>query len=206
MTKLKLCVACLLFVFASAYPFNGDELFDSNAPPHTRFANRMEALLGSLTKTGYQHTTQIDEAKGQVNCDCSGLVGFVLRHTYPEAYVSLRGDEAPWRKHPLSVTYFETFMVDTEGECMGFLSGEREVISNIAIGRIAQPEKPTSHAEDVDFIGLKTEKASELAKERKLIWRIIRQDGISMPPGMAINVDRLNFVIQNNQVIRVLRG
>lgn len=75
-----------------------------------KFAARMERLLASMNETVYQHTTAIDERNGSIKCDCSGLVGYVLRQEFPEAYVSLRGQESPWRTRPLSVTYYETFM------------------------------------------------------------------------------------------------
>ncbi|TWU30695.1 hypothetical protein [Novipirellula artificiosorum] len=79
-----------------------------------QFAVRMEGLLARLKSTSYQHTTEIDEGKGVVNCDCSGIVGFVLRQEFPEAYLSLQGKEASWRKRPLSVTFYETFVAACE--------------------------------------------------------------------------------------------
>ncbi|MEP3477801.1 MAG: hypothetical protein ABJZ55_01000 [Fuerstiella sp.] len=75
-----------------------------------QFAKRMEALLASTRQTDYQHTTSIDQQKGMVLCNCSGLIGFVLRNHHPEAYISLRGAEATWRRRPVAVTYYETFM------------------------------------------------------------------------------------------------
>lgn len=74
------------------------------------FAQRVEDLLAVTKETNYQHTTSIDEKKGIVRCDCSGLIGFVLRHEYPEAYVCLRGKQAQWRRRPLAVTFYETFL------------------------------------------------------------------------------------------------
>ncbi|MEO1526029.1 MAG: BPL-N domain-containing protein [Planctomycetota bacterium] len=74
-----------------------------------RFASSLETLLASAKQTSYQHTTSIDPAEGIVRCDCSGLVGYVLRHEFPEAYLALRGDQAPWRLRPVAVTYYETF-------------------------------------------------------------------------------------------------
>jgi hypothetical protein len=101
---------------------------------------------------------------------------------------------------------YKTFLVDADGKCVGYLIGERKVTSSIAIGRLVQPEENTSHADDMEFIGLTTEAAAELVIHRKRTWRIIRQDGKPKPPGLAIQDDRLNFAIENNQVIRVVRG
>ncbi|WP_146578003.1 hypothetical protein [Neorhodopirellula pilleata] len=84
--------------------------------------------------------------------------------------------------------------------------GKRKVTSSIAIGRLVQSVENTSHSHDMEFIGLTTEAAAELARQRKRSWRIIRQDGEPKPPGMAVEDDRLNFEIKNNHVIRILRG
>ncbi len=271
-----------------------DDLVGAASGPGARLAARIEGLLDSLKETDYQHTTEINEAKGSVKCDCSGLVGFFLRHEFPEAYVSLKGDEAAWRKRPLSVTYYQTFvaagansggpwqrvvklqdaapgdvlawrkktlkagsttghtcmiagkpeiigdgkvrvrlidstraphendtrpdgktgmgagyktfLVNAEGECAGYLRGQRVIKSTIAIGRIVDTESATSHAADTDFIGLKTQQAIELAEQRERSWRIIRKDGEPQTLKWQIKDERLNFVIQDENVIRVQRG
>jgi len=72
-------------------------------------ASRLEAMLAATTTTTYQHKTEIDEADGRVRCDCSGLIGYVLRHDFPEAYLALKAESAPWRSRPLAATYHDTF-------------------------------------------------------------------------------------------------
>lgn len=284
----------LILAFSTVDSAVGDDATTSIKSPGERYFARLESLLKSLKHTQYQHTTDIDEAGGSVECDCSGLVGFVLRQTCPEAYVALRGDEAQWRKRPLSVTYYEsfvaaeqnpngwwkrvtklqdavpgdvlswrkkdlkagsttghtctiastpkmvgegmvrvrlidstrsphendtrakgengmgagdkTFLVDSEGQCVGYLRGERRVTSIIAIGRIVQPTATASHEEDKVFVGLTADAATKLAKQRKRSWRIIREDGNPKRIRMAIQNERLNFVIENKQMVRVLRG
>ena len=78
------------------------------------FASRIEELLATTNVTSYQHKTQIDEANGIVRCDCSGLIGYVLRRHFPSAYDALDGVEAPWRSRPLAVTFYETFHASNE--------------------------------------------------------------------------------------------
>lgn len=95
-------------VFASSACHAQDQLITEK--PGSVFASRVEKLLAGTKQTSYQHTTKIDEENGTVHCDCSGLIGFVLRQEFPEAYLSLRGDESPWRLRPLAVTYYETFL------------------------------------------------------------------------------------------------
>ena len=288
-------IASLLAFLIAAEDVGGTEKKDgATKEPGAQFAARIETLLESLKETEYQHLTEIDESKGSVKCDCSGLVGFILRHEFPEAYVSLKGDEAQWRKRPVSVTYHETFMeagetgtgpwqqvtklmdavpgdvlawrkkylkagsitghtcmiagkpeklgdgkvrvrlidstrsphkndtrpdgktgmgagyktfvVDNKGKCVGYLVGKRLVKARIAVGRIVQATSDTSHANDVDFIGMSTTKAIERANQVGRSWRIIRKDGKPEPTKWLIRDERLNFVIENGKVIRVLRG
>lgn len=86
-------------------------------PPMTSreaFAAYIEGMLAEMKETDYQAQTEIDEETGSLKCDCSGLICYVLRHQFPEAYVSVRGMEAQWRKRPFSVTFYETFMAASE--------------------------------------------------------------------------------------------
>lgn len=71
---------------------------------------RIRELAANLKSTSYQHTTEIDLASGEFKCDCSGFVGFFVRKTFPESHRSLQGEEAPWRKRPLAVTFHETIV------------------------------------------------------------------------------------------------
>lgn len=81
---------------------------NSKPEPGQVIVERLQKMLSGLTETAYQAGTKIDESTGSFKADCSGLVGYVLRDLYPEAYLSLRGTEAPWRLRPVSVTYYET--------------------------------------------------------------------------------------------------
>jgi hypothetical protein len=69
-----------------------------------------EEVLENMKETLYQAKTEIDEEAGSLRCDCSGFIGCVLSNYFPEAYLSLRGTESPWRTRPYSVTYYETFV------------------------------------------------------------------------------------------------
>lgn len=288
-------VTSLLAFLVAAEGVRGTEKeVSARREPGAQFAARIETLLESLKETEYQHLTEIDESNGSVKCDCSGLVGFILRHEFPEAYVSLKGHEAQWRKRPVSATYYETFMaagetgsgpwrqvtrlmdavpgdvlawrkkslkagsttghtcmiagkpenlgdgkvrvrlidstraphendtrpdgktglgagfktfvVDNNGACTGYLVGERHVKARVAIGRIVQATSDTAHANDVDYIGMSTTKAIERAKQVGRSWRIIRQNGKPQATKWLIQDERLNFVIEYGNVIRVLRG
>jgi CHAP domain len=77
--------------------------------PGCQLVARLDLMLSRMKDTAYEHTTAINEETGSLKCDCSGLVGYVLRDQFPEAYLSLRGKEASWRGRPLAVTFYETF-------------------------------------------------------------------------------------------------
>lgn len=71
---------------------------------------RLEAMLDKMEFTQYQARTEIDEKKNNYQCDCSGLVCYLLRSDFPDAYKQLDGVESPWRVRPYSVTFYETFI------------------------------------------------------------------------------------------------
>lgn len=108
--KPLVALIVLSVCFASSDSAKADQGGRTKLAPGSQFAARIEGVLQSLQQTKYQHTTKIDAAQGFVYCDCSGLIGFFLREEFPEAYLSVKGDEAPWRKRPLAVTYYQTFV------------------------------------------------------------------------------------------------
>ena len=82
--------------------------------PGAKFSANLEQMLASVKISSYEHRTDIDVPAGRFNCDCSGLLGYALRTSFPEAYLALQGDLAPWKSRPLAVTFYETF--DRAGE------------------------------------------------------------------------------------------
>lgn len=298
MTALQIRLSVLIIAATQSVCFADDS--HSVAQPGSVFAERMEGVLGAMKETAYQHTTKIDLKNGSVKCDCSGLVGFMLRQDFPEAYLSLDGEESPWRKRPLSVTYYETFVavgdqdnrgpwqrvvklmdaqpgdilawrkkkirqgsttghtcmiagrpqlqpdgtvrvrlidstrssyandtrpagttgvgagiktfiVSKAGEPAGYLVDDRRVTASIAIGRLTslQPQltkQKSVLSPDSSFIGLNIAAAERRAKAQKLDFRIIRRDGKPQPVKWKIQNVRLNFVIENDRVVRVIRG
>ncbi len=47
---------------------------------------RAHRILATMKDTVYQHTTDIDESAGEYHCDCSGLVGWILKKELPQHY------------------------------------------------------------------------------------------------------------------------
>ena len=87
--------------------------------PGQLLVTRLEKMLSQMTETTYQGATEINEETGSLKCDCSGLMGYVLRDLYPEAYLSVRGMEAQSRKRAQAVTFYETFTAAAEGRGNG---------------------------------------------------------------------------------------
>ena len=298
MTALPIRLAILTIAAAQSTCVADDSY--STDPPGSVFAERIEGVLSAMKETAYQHTTEIDLRNGSVKCDCSGLIGFMLRQDFPEAYLSLDGEESPWRKRPLSVTYYETFVaagdqnnrgpwrrvvklmdaqpgdimawrkkkirqgsttghtcmiagrpqlqpdgtvrvrlidstrgsyandtrptgttgvgagiktfiVSKAGEPAGYFVDDRRVTARIAIGRIIslQPQltrQKSALSPDSSFIGLNIAAAERRAKAQELDFRIIRRDGKPQPVKWKIQSVRLNFVIDNDRVVHVIRG
>jgi hypothetical protein len=273
------------------------------------YAKRMETILGNLTETKYQAKTVVDHQKGIFKGNCSGLIGYVLRENFPEAYLSIRGSRAPWRARPLAVTYYETFVsvgekghskpawqrirkmmdvkpgdiiawrklslteglatghicviaskpileadgrvrvrlidstsgrhfkdtrkpgtngvgagemwfaVNEKGEPEGFWlheNSKRSKTNKIAIGRMMPVKEtaaiypkgatPKSERSDTGFLGLGEAEAVELAKARKIKFRVIERDGKIVPVTREINNRRVNFIIRRGKIFRTIRG
>ncbi|MEJ6636663.1 MAG: hypothetical protein QNL77_13215 [Akkermansiaceae bacterium] len=83
---------------------------DQPQSPSTQFSEILEAFFTEMKETTYQHKTEIDEKSGVWKCDCSGLIGHILRQNFPEAYLHVDGPSLPGRIRPLSVNYCETFI------------------------------------------------------------------------------------------------
>ena len=52
-----------------------------------------------------------------------------------------------------------------------------------------------------DYLGLTEAEAISKAQVEDYAWRVIRQDGRSLPVSMEHNPDRINFVIDNGIVV-----
>jgi hypothetical protein len=57
--------------------------------PASRLLARAHLVLATLKTTHYQHVTDIDEPAGEYNCDCSGLVSWLLKKELPAHYAAI---------------------------------------------------------------------------------------------------------------------
>ncbi|YCM45997.1 hypothetical protein V2O64_08210 [Verrucomicrobiaceae bacterium 227] len=79
-------------------------------------AKQVNEILADLQDTKYQSKTEVDAAKGIFRSNCSGLISHLLRHNFPESYLTVRGENAPWKVRPLAVTFYETFIAAGRNE------------------------------------------------------------------------------------------
>lgn len=92
---------------------------DRPEAPSAYFSQIVETLLVEMNESKYQHTTEIDEKTGVWNCDCSGLMGHILRRHFPEAYLHVDGPTRPERTRPLAANFCETFIATGEKNTKG---------------------------------------------------------------------------------------
>lgn len=291
-------VSTLLFLFI-AVPHAGAKEASNN--PSSRFAKILETHLAKMTASRYQHKTEIDEKSGVWNCDCSGLIGHILRRHFPEAYLRVDGPTFTNRIRPLAANFCETFIesgqnkhkasswkqitkinnllpgdifawkslkivkgkstghvlmiagtpkldknglyrvriidsttrlhandsrtkntpgagsgdiwlsADKNGNLNGFKNsrlGSLNLKNTIAAGRLISLSGPATPAKKVDhaYLKLTYEAARALAEKRGLKSRIISQEGKTFSVSRKIEKSRVNFIIENNEVIRLIRG
>lgn len=102
-------------------------LFVSLLMPAAGFAapsavlGKAKSMLNNVRQTRYQHRTDIVESRGKYFADCSGFMGFVLKHSAPSAWQSLEattqiyepGVARPLAKH--FVYYFDEDLATMKG-------------------------------------------------------------------------------------------
>jgi len=72
-----------------------------------QFASMAESIVNGLVQTDYQHPVKIDVAAGVYDCDCNGIVGFVLKAVAPDHYALIPGGTP---QHPtLAFEYYMLF-------------------------------------------------------------------------------------------------
>jgi hypothetical protein len=69
-------------------------------------AQEAERQLAAMRASTYSHKTQVDEAKGVFNYDCSGFVGLILEKVAPEAGKAIRHKG---HKRPLAADFVSLF-------------------------------------------------------------------------------------------------
>jgi hypothetical protein len=94
----RLLVVPLLFLLTAAAPAT---------QPASPLVAHAHQILRTMKETLYQHVTDIDPAAGQYNCDCSGLVSYLLKKELPEHYKAVA---YPARlKHPRAIEFSKSF-------------------------------------------------------------------------------------------------
>lgn len=98
------------------------------------------------------------------------------------------------------------FTVDQNDEPTGFYVHEKSKLNDrrpLAMGRLAAIQ---SNSISSEFINLPKDDAIDRAKEKKLSYRIIEEDGKVNPVKLRIDRTRINFILKDSIVIRVVKG
>ena len=97
--------ACL-FLVASAAAAGPGKNADHDAPPPRQVLDEARQILANCRHTQYSHETHVDEAEGEYDVDCSGLLCLVLKDVLPRHLKVV----PPSRRHgrPLALQFFET--------------------------------------------------------------------------------------------------
>ena len=77
--------------------------------PGEKIVTKAREILHDCKQTTYDHKTEIDESTGTYNCDCSALVGFILKEVSPDHYKSLLVSA---HHRALAVNFYNTFVGD----------------------------------------------------------------------------------------------
>ena len=57
-----------------------------------------------------------------------------------------------------------------------------------------------------EYLGLTVDEAGDKADEAGVPWRVVREDGEDLPVTMDFVEDRLNFSVENGEVVEVTTG
>ena len=72
-----------------------------------QIAEQAEFVVNNLQETRYQHTEHIDVDLGVYDCDCNGLVAFILERAAPDHYAKIPKETDQPR--PRAFKYYEFF-------------------------------------------------------------------------------------------------
>jgi hypothetical protein len=68
--------------------------------PTPALVTRARQVLATVKTSTYQHPTDIDASAGRYNCDCSGLIDYLLLQDLPLHYKSIPAPPAPAQPTP----------------------------------------------------------------------------------------------------------
>src|SRR5256885_17137739 len=76
--------------------------------PTPPIVTRAHQILATLKTSTYQHPTDIDASAGRYNCDCSGLIDYLLLQDLPSHYKSIPFPKTV--KRPPAVEFYQAFI------------------------------------------------------------------------------------------------
>jgi hypothetical protein len=76
--------------------------------PTPALVTRARQVLATVKTSTYQHPTDIDASAGRYNCDCSGLIDYLLLQDLPLHYKSIPFPKSV--KRPRAVEFYQAFI------------------------------------------------------------------------------------------------
>jgi len=108
----KLAISFLLMCVSVGLAASKPEAQSATRPlaqnPAERIVARAREIVHDSKQSTYDHHTDIDESQNIYKCDCSGLVGYILKSVAPAHFKQLVVNRHHFR--PLAVDFYDTFI------------------------------------------------------------------------------------------------
>jgi hypothetical protein len=172
---------------------DSEEIKDSQ-----NLADAAETLLAAVRETHYQHRTQVDQAEGVYDMDCSGFVDYLLKRFAPAQFALIPVESGHAR--PRAKIFFQLFDGLRENPVPGWSAVDR--LTDVRRGDIIAWELATATEAPGDT-GHVIIAAGQPVRKRENIYSLevydssgIRHDNDSRPPGTSgIGKGTINFKI-----------
>jgi len=156
-------------------------LFFLGAAPATQptppIVARARQILATVKTSTYQHPTDIDAAAGRFNCDCSGLIDYLLLQDLPSHYKSIPFPKTV--KRPRAVEFYQVFNTAPAQPTPGELWQHIESITDARIGDLlAWRKDPLPEKGSTGHIVLFDSAPKPIAEN---LYEIIVIDSTSLP-------------------------
>jgi len=174
---LQADVAAIFPLSPAVLGFNMEQILESgNFPPMLLMTSQND--LGAVLETTPDLLKSV--RKAGITHEFSWVPGFA--HFYPTEAVALGSDGVRMSVGQRVAEFLDKYLAKPS------------------------PEMSKMAGTDNDFISLTQEEGKELAKERKLKFRVIEIDGQSFPVTMDYRKDRINATIKEGKIVKVNRG
>jgi hypothetical protein len=145
--------------------------------PTPPIVTRAHQILATMKASSYQHPTDIDASAGRYNCDCSGLIDYLLLQDLPSHYKSIAYPKNVNR--PRAVEFYQAFIAAPAQPTTGQLWQHIETITDARAGDLlAWRKDPLPEKGNTGHIVLFDAAPKPIAEN---LYEIIVIDSTSLP-------------------------